>query len=181
MTIKNVKKQKFSLDLFVFFRELLLKGPVKPSKGLKYRIKHVSIYTLVTCSPYCNICAACLAQNQTNYQLIKECNDCKPRWDATSEQVFSTVLVCQTSLKTELSCNLINEYEKHWQTVRPYLNRSLSNITLTLFHIETPFNTCANRIDLDQAALVRAVWSESTLFAYGNMIRYGPTLVDLTV
>ena len=33
------------------------------------------------------------------------------------------------------------------------------------------------RADPDQAALVR---SGSTLFAYGNMIRYDPTLVDLT-
>ena len=46
--------------------------------------------------------------------------------------------------------------------------------------IETPFNTFANREDPDQAALVRAAWSGSTLFAYGNMIRYDPTLVDLT-
>ena len=38
----------------------------------------------------------------------------------------------------------------------------------------------ANRADPDQAALVRATWSGSTLFAYGSMIRYDPTLVDLT-
>ena len=37
----------------------------------------------------------------------------------------------------------------------------------------------ANRADPDQAALVRAACSESTLFDYGN-IRYDPTLVDLT-
>ena len=41
------------------------------------------------------------------------------------------------------------------------------------------FNTFANRAEPDQAALVRAVWQGSTLFAYGNMIRYDPTLVDL--
>ena len=34
----------------------------------------------------------------------------------------------------------------------------------------------ANRADPDQAALVRA---GSALFAYGNMIRYDSTLVDL--
>ena len=41
-----------------------------------------------------------------------------------------------------------------------------------------PFNTVAKRADPDQAALVR---SGSTLFAYGNMIRYDPTLVDPTM
>ena len=41
---------------------------------------------------------------------------------------------------------------------------------ITLYLIETPFNTFANRADLDQTALVRAAWSWSTLFAYGNMI-----------
>ena len=58
-------------------------------------------------------------------------------------------------------------------------------ITLTLNFIETPFDpafdTFVNRADPDQAALVRAAWSGSTLFAYGNMIRYeNPTLVNLT-
>ena len=48
---------------------------------------------------------------------------------------------------------------------------------LTLYFKERPFNTFANRADPDQAALVR---SGSTLFTYGNMVRYDPTLVDLT-
>ena len=39
-----------------------------------------------------------------------------------------------------------------------------------------PFNTFANRADPDQAALR----SGSTLFSYGNMFRYDPTLVELT-
>ena len=43
-----------------------------------------------------------------------------------------------------------------------------------------PFDTFANRADPDQAALIRAAQSGSTLFAYGNMIRYNPTLEDLT-
>ena len=51
---------------------------------------------------------------------------------------------------------------------------------LTLYLIEMPFNTFENREDPDQAAFVRAAWSESPLFAYGNMIRNDPTLVDLT-
>ena len=47
-----------------------------------------------------------------------------------------------------------------------------------------PFNTFANRVDPDQAAILRAsctraAWSGSTLFAYGNMILYDLTLVDL--
>ena len=46
--------------------------------------------------------------------------------------------------------------------------------------IEMPFNTFTNRVDPDQAALLRAALSGSTLFANGNMIRYDPTLVDLT-
>ena len=43
-----------------------------------------------------------------------------------------------------------------------------------------PFNALANRADPDQAALVRAAWSGSTLFAFGHMIRYDPSLVNLT-
>ena len=55
------------------------------------------------------------------------------------------------------------------------------NTILTLYLIEMPFYTFANRAHPDQAALVRAACSGSTLFAYGNMIRYDPTLVvDLT-
>ena len=38
----------------------------------------------------------------------------------------------------------------------------------------------ANRADPDQTALVRAASSGSTLFAYGNLISYDPTLVDQT-
>ena len=49
---------------------------------------------------------------------------------------------------------------------------------LTFYLIEKPLNTFANRADPGQAALVRAAWARSTLFAYGNMIRYDPTLVD---
>ena len=45
---------------------------------------------------------------------------------------------------------------------------------LTLYLIETPFNMFVNRADPDQAL------SGSTLLAYGNMIRYYHTLVDLT-
>ena len=49
--------------------------------------------------------------------------------------------------------------------------------TLGKFYlIETPFITFANRADPAQAAAL----SGSTLFAYGNMIRYDPKLADLT-
>ena len=41
---------------------------------------------------------------------------------------------------------------------------------LTLYPIEAPFNPFTNREDQDQAALVRAALSGTTLFAYGNMI-----------
>ena len=40
--------------------------------------------------------------------------------------------------------------------------------------------TLLQTADPDQAALIRAALSGSTLFAYGNMIKYDPTLVDLT-
>ena len=48
--------------------------------------------------------------------------------------------------------------------------KSKAKFSLTLYLIETPFSPFANRADPDQAALVRAAWSGSTLFAYGNMI-----------
>ena len=41
---------------------------------------------------------------------------------------------------------------------------------LTHYLIEMPFNAFANRTNPDQAALIRAAWSGSTLFANGNMI-----------
>ena len=50
----------------------------------------------------------------------------------------------------------------------------------TIYLIETPFSTFANKAEPDQAAFVRAAWSGPTLFAYGNMIRYDHTQVDLT-
>ena len=57
-------------------------------------------------------------------------------------------------------------------------NRSGNFSPLILYLIETPFDTFANRADPDQE--VRAARLGSTLFAYGYMIRYDPTLVDLT-
>ena len=52
---------------------------------------------------------------------------------------------------------------------------------INIYLIETPFNTIANRADKEQEALLlRVAWSGSTLFAYGNMIRCDPPLVDLT-
>ena len=47
----------------------------------------------------------------------------------------------------------------------------LSAAGLTIYLIETPFNTFANRADPDQAA---------TLFVSGNALKYDPTQVDLT-
>ena len=46
----------------------------------------------------------------------------------------------------------------------------------SLMSSETPFNAFADGADQDQTAR-----SESTLFAYGNMIRYDPILVDLSL
>ena len=50
----------------------------------------------------------------------------------------------------------------------------MSDKNFNIYHIEMPFNSFANRADPDQTALVRAAWSGSTLFAYGNIIRYDP-------
>ena len=47
-------------------------------------------------------------------------------------------------------------------------------------HLPFPFDAFANRADPGQVALVRAVWSVSTLFANGHIIRYDPILEDLT-
>ena len=63
-------------------------------------------------------------------------------------------------------------------------NKTLAKISeftaiLTLYLVETPFNAFANRADPDQAALARAVWLGSTLFANGSMIDLIINLVDL--
>ena len=47
---------------------------------------------------------------------------------------------------------------------------------MNLVYLIDAFDTFANRADPDQAAIT----SGSTLFAYGNMIRSDPTLVELT-
>ena len=52
--------------------------------------------------------------------------------------------------------------------------------SLTLYLIETSFNTFANRAVPDQAVLVRAARSGSIGFTHRNMLRYAPALVDLT-
>ena len=44
------------------------------------------------------------------------------------------------------------------------------DLLLTLYPKGTSFNAFVNRADPDQAALERAAWSGSTLFAYGNML-----------
>ena len=51
---------------------------------------------------------------------------------------------------------------------------------LVLFNPVHHRDAFAIRADPDQADLLRAAWSVSTLFAFGNMIRYDPTLVYLT-
>ena len=66
------------------------------------------------------------------------------------------------------------------ETLKAPKDKKQTQYNLTLYLIETPFNAFANRADPDQAALVRAAWSVSILFAYGNMIRYAPILADLT-
>ena len=55
----------------------------------------------------------------------------------------------------------------------------INKVLNLLQHIETHFNTFANRADPEEAALVRAARPGSTLFAYGYTIIYYHTLVDL--
>ena len=50
---------------------------------------------------------------------------------------------------------------------------------LTLYLIETSLDAFANRADPDKAALIRAAWSGSTLFAERNYDISDPTQVDL--
>ena len=50
---------------------------------------------------------------------------------------------------------------------------------LTLDLIQMPFDAFANRADPDQAALIRAAWSGSTLFAYGNSFDSGQAWQDV--
>ena len=57
---------------------------------------------------------------------------------------------------------------------------SISYQCLTLYLIETPSSTSANRADHGQAVLIRSASLGSTLFAYEKMIRYDPALVDVT-
>ena len=42
----------------------------------------------------------------------------------------------------------------------------LNIVLIALYFKKTPFNASANRADPDQASLVRAAWSGSTLFAF---------------
>ena len=71
---------------------------------------------------------------------------------------------------------LIKKIRPEWSTFFKYFYK----ICLPIYLIETAFDTFANRADPDQTALIRAAWPESALFAYENLIRYDPTLVDLT-
>ena len=70
--------------------------------------------------------------------------------------------------------NKVNSLEKWWILPTRLTHLSFDGllvlIIFTFYLIETPFNTFASRADSDQAALVRAAWSGSTLFAYGNMM-----------
>ena len=61
--------------------------------------------------------------------------------------------------------------------VRHYL--LAEHLYLTLYRRETHFNAFAKRADQGQEALTRVAGSLSTMFADGNKIRYGPTIVDL--
>ena len=58
----------------------------------------------------------------------------------------------------------------NWPMIVAFPGHTHLLFELTLYLIETPFNTSANRADPDQAAHIRAARSGSTLFAYGNMI-----------
>ena len=62
------------------------------------------------------------------------------------------------------------------------VSETLNIIVLTLYLIETPFDTLANRADPDQTSLKELPdQGLPCLIAYGNMIRHDHTLVDLTI
>ena len=94
-----------------------------------------------------------------------------------SKQCKPNIMPHSAAFQLGLHC-LPKYYLSGFQHVE--VNPLFSFQVLTRYLIETPFNTFANRSDPYQAALVRAAWSGSTLFAYGNMIRYDTSLVDLT-
>ena len=68
------------------------------------------------------------------------------------------VLKSRETVPNTVFLKVSNHIQKHSQKYRS---------SFTLYLIETPFNAFANRADPD-------------LFAYGNMIKYDPTLVDPT-
>ena len=88
--------------------------------------------------------------------------------DEKKEQIFS---IAHSYLETS-----------QWKTI-PSCSATETSLTserrLNPLPHRNVFKTFANMADPDQAVLVRAVWSGSTLFAYWKMIRYDPTLVDL--
>ena len=77
--------------------------------------------------------------------------------------LFVDILVFMSSWNLVLSWV---EYVKSFITSEPWFQA----VALTDYLLKKHFNAFANRADPDQAALVRAAWSGSTLFAHGNMI-----------
>ena len=73
--------------------------------------------------------------------------------------------------KTSLACSQAQSLTLcGLETPFPLQIESLVYKGLTLYLMDAPFNALANRADPNQAALQRAAWSGSTLYAYGNMI-----------
>ena len=68
-----------------------------------------------------------------------------------------------------LMTNKVNKWKISTRCNKDFLNTRNFVLTLTLNLIETFFEAFTNRAD-----------PGSTLFAYGNMIRYDPTLADMT-
>ena len=88
---------------------------------------------------------------------------------------FMLIVLKPISLLLTWYCKPISCFMPHlWASIhcleKKSLNWKWAMGVLTLYLIEKLFNAFANRVDPDQAALVRAAWSGSTLFFYGNMI-----------
>ena len=104
--------------------------------------------------------------------MINLCESMGLGWDLTCDPWICSqthcqvcwVALCRHRHATRLNSVLWSQYS---------LTQDIHDLVpncITLYRIETSFSTFANRVDPDQAALVRAAPSGSSLFAFGNKI-----------
>ena len=78
--------------------------------------------------------------------------------------------------RQQLLTPVIKSFSYSSCVMKKYFSNFSIKTLFTLYLIEMPFNAFANRVDPD----FKSCLTGCSLFAYGNMIRYDPTLVDLT-